>query len=519
MFLLCVSLISCVSYSQTTHPKIVSVYPEAVPCVGSHKVSITTEDTIDTSTQLSCYFNENEMPFISSDDTHGTCYSPDFSGMLEPPVFVEYLLIDSKGKPPKQNITKKMTFYNVTLRSGVQSTFKKNQVLFLQGEGFIEDKNSQCILKQHNTTFMVKGLFSTPTVFICYIEDILGKLVGQTMNITLNLNGQDESLSVLEYQFTEFSESTHILAFIVISLSILFVVVLLTLLAVFILKNILKKKTDVLQDLINPGEVLCEEVIGSGSFGDVWRAKWRGENIAVKLIPTRSMVKSDVLECVKEIQLMRRLTHPNVLQFFGCGTDENYILIAMALMERGSVHQMLSDKSFYLSWPRRLQMLHDVAMGMNYLHTQTPPIIHRDLKSHNLLVDQNWSVKVSDFGLSVTTGEMIKTTICGTLAWIAPEILSGQPYNTKVDVYSFGIVMWEFLTRDVPYKNVPPQSLPNYVTQVGLRPKLAGEVDNDYLELMTLCWKKQPVFRPDFAEVCQLLSALIAKKVDITPLN
>jgi serine/threonine protein kinase len=96
-------------------------------------------------------------------------------------------------------------------------------------------------------------------------------------------------------------------------------------------------------------------------------------------------------------------------------------------------------------------MLRSAALGINYLHSLDPTIIHRDIKPSNLLVDETWNVKVADFGFARIKEENATMTRCGTPAWTAPEIIRGEKYSEKADLYSFGVVMWEMLTRKQPY--------------------------------------------------------------------
>lgn len=109
---------------------------------------------------------------------------------------------------------------------------------------------------------------------------------------------------------------------------------------------------------------------------------------------------------------------------------------------------------------------------MNYLHTFSPPIIHRDLKSYNLLVDENFCVKVTDFGLAKSMSTETAKTFCGTMPWTAPEIFKSDGYTTKADVYSFGIVMWELITREEPYEGMHRPQIIVGVSREGLRPKV-----------------------------------------------
>jgi serine/threonine protein kinase len=143
---------------------------------------------------------------------------------------------------------------------------------------------------------------------------------------------------------------------------------------------------------------------------------------------------------------------------------------------------------------------------MQFLHAQTPPIVHRDLKSHNLLIDAKWRVKLCDFGL-VTT----KYVTAGTPQYLAPELMQAKPYSRKVDVYAFGILIWEVLARRVPFNGWKPTDIVAHVTS-GKRPDtsastfgLEADAVTDLKALMERCWAHEPAERPEFSELVQLL--------------
>jgi len=201
---------------------------------------------------------------------------------------------------------------------------------------------------------------------------------------------------------------------------------------------------------------------------------------------------------------MRTLRSPNIIQFLGSEFDPpDNICIVTEFMERGSLFSILADDTIILEWPLILTMLEDAARGMVYLHTCQPPIIHRDLKSQNLLVDEFWRVKVSDFGLStaVESPQLEDESACGTLFWTAPEVLQHKPYSTKADVYSMGIVLWECLTRKVPYDNDPSFKVMTDVVTENRRPVIPPWCPKVYSALMISCWDKDPGKRPDFSYV------------------
>ncbi|XP_022719233.1 serine/threonine-protein kinase EDR1-like isoform X1 [Durio zibethinus] len=166
-------------------------------------------------------------------------------------------------------------------------------------------------------------------------------------------------------------------------------------------------RVDQLFDDVDVGE--CEipwedldigERIGLGSYGEVYNADWNGTEVAVKKFLDQDFSGAALAEFKREVRIMRRLRHPNVLLFIGAVTRPPNLSIITEFLPRGSLYKILHRPHSQIDEKRRIKMALDVARGMNCLHTSKPTIVHRDLKSPNLLVDKNWTVKVCDFGLS-----------------------------------------------------------------------------------------------------------------------
>eukprot|EP01087_Luapelamoeba_hula_P007953 TRINITY_DN1967_c0_g1_i1.p1 TRINITY_DN1967_c0_g1~~TRINITY_DN1967_c0_g1_i1.p1 ORF type:complete len:883 (+),score=141.90 TRINITY_DN1967_c0_g1_i1:59-2707(+) len=261
---------------------------------------------------------------------------------------------------------------------------------------------------------------------------------------------------------------------------------------------------------INPKDLHFLQTVGIGSCGEVHQATWCGTSVAVKKV-FRGMLTGDSLKEFKtETQILRRLRHPNVVLFMGtCKTEIGELCIVTEFMPRGNLHDVLATETIEISWDLTLKMATDIAQGMNYLHTFSPPIIHRDLKSHNLLVDESFNIKVTDFGLAKAMANgQVASTFCGTMPWTAPEIFKSQPYSTKADVYSYSIVLCELFTREEPYPGMERPQIIVGVSTAGLRPQVPDACPTEYLELIRDCWNEEPEHRPTFVNILERLRTM-----------
>jgi serine/threonine protein kinase len=166
----------------------------------------------------------------------------------------------------------------------------------------------------------------------------------------------------------------------------------------------------------------------------------------------------------------------------------------------------------------------DEARGVQFLHTGFPaPLIHRDLKSPNLLITQNWTLKVSDFGLSRfrhSSFESLLTGQVGTFQWMAPEVIENKSYNESADVYSFGVNLWELATRRIPYQGLAPVQVAVAVTARGERPSMdAHTLDEscppELCVLIGQCWRQDPAERPSFEVIIRELKRIAADLPDL----
>ncbi|KAK8578806.1 hypothetical protein V6N12_069150 [Hibiscus sabdariffa] len=229
-----------------------------------------------------------------------------------------------------------------------------------------------------------------------------------------------------------------------------------------------------------------------GSYAVVYRGIWNGSDVAVKVYFAGEYKESTLLDYKKEIDIMRKLRHPNVLLFVGAVYSQEQLAIVTEFLPRGSLFKALHKNNQALDVKRRMRMALDVARGMNYLHHRNPPIVHRDLKSSNLLVDRNWNVKVGDFGLSRWKNGTFLTTKSGrgTPQWMAPEVLRNEPSNEKSDVFSFGVILWELMTVSIPWNNLNSLQVVGVVGFMDRRLELPEGLDPHIESIIRDCWQR-----------------------------
>ncbi|KAL8154276.1 hypothetical protein V2J09_012036 [Rumex salicifolius] len=269
-----------------------------------------------------------------------------------------------------------------------------------------------------------------------------------------------------------------------------------------------------LEDLVIPwSEIDLKERIGAGSFGTVHRAEWNDSEVAVKILMEQDFHPERVKEFLREVAIMKTLRHPNIVLFMGAVIQPPNLSIVTEYLSRGNLFRLLhrSGAREVLDERRRLSMAYDVAKGMNYLHKRNPPIVHRDLKSPNLLVDKKYTVKVCDFGLSRLKANtfLSSKTAAGTPEWMAPEVLRDEPSDEKSDVYSFGVILWEIATMQQPWGNLNPAQVVAAVGFRGKRLDIPRDVNPHVASLIEACWINEPGKRPSFANIMDLLRPLI----------
>ncbi|XP_030452159.1 calcium/calmodulin-regulated receptor-like kinase 2 [Syzygium oleosum] len=256
-------------------------------------------------------------------------------------------------------------------------------------------------------------------------------------------------------------------------------------------------------------------VIGQGSFGPVYKAVMAaGGILAVKVLASDS--KQGEKEFQTEVSLLGRLHHRNLVNLVGYCIDKGQHMLIYEFMSNGSLANLLyNEKERVLDWEERLQIALDISHGIEYLHEgAVPPVIHRDLKSANILLDRSMRAKVADFGLSkeeVFDGR--NSGLKGTYGYIDPTYISTNKFTMKSDIYSFGVIIFELVTAIHPHQNLMEYINLASMSADGvdeiLDKRLVGECNPDEVRRLASighrCLHKLPRKRPSIGEVSQAI--------------
>ncbi|PON73782.1 Serine/threonine protein kinase [Parasponia andersonii] len=247
----------------------------------------------------------------------------------------------------------------------------------------------------------------------------------------------------------------------------------------------------------------------SGRHSRIYRGVYKQRDVAIKLIsqPEEDENLAAMVEkqFISEVALLFRLSHPNIITFVGACKKPPVFCIITEYLSGGSLRKYLHHQEPHsVPLDLVLKLALDIARGMKYLHSQG--VLHRDLKSENLLLDEDMCVKVADFGISCLESQCGSAKgFTGTYRWMAPEMIKEKHHTKKVDVYSFGIVLWELLTALTPFENMTPEQAAFAVSQKNARPPLPSACPMAFSHLINRCWSGNPNKRPHFDEIVSIL--------------
>lgn len=281
--------------------------------------------------------------------------------------------------------------------------------------------------------------------------------------------------------------------------------------------------------------------LGSGGFKDCYKGTYKDQKVAVGIIKVTNFTKEEYVEIKHEIDVLKQLRHENIVRFIGVcfqntnnSSDHNNLdivnkatqsntsskfCILTELCENGDLYDYM-NKNKKPSLSEQMLLMYDIALGISYLHTRRPSIIHRDLKSMNILIDNDMRAKINDFGLARIRPRVntLMHTNCGTPNWQAPEFWTANPsYTEKVDVYSCGLIYWEIMQwanpqYPYPYYKLKEHEIYEKVKYNDLRPPLTNllKYPKTLLDLIEIMWHKDPLKRPSMNVVLEKLNDLLS---------
>lgn len=255
-----------------------------------------------------------------------------------------------------------------------------------------------------------------------------------------------------------------------------------------------------------------------GAHSNIYHGIYNEEHVAVKFVNRVPPNDEDnfngaTLETqfMREVTFLPRLNHQNVVKFIAASKDTQFYCILTEYQNKGSLRKYLNGlKNKPISLRKAIAFALDIARGMEYIHANG--IIHRDLKPENVLVDGDTThtrLKVADFGIACIEGSSSKCdSLKGTCRWMAPEMVKGKRYGRKVDVYSFGLILWEMVSGTVPFKDLSPVQVAVAVAHRNSRPVVPSNCPIVLRDLIHQCWALEPEKRPEFSHVVQVLEQL-----------
>ncbi|CAI5533075.1 unnamed protein product [Closterium sp. Naga37s-1] len=265
--------------------------------------------------------------------------------------------------------------------------------------------------------------------------------------------------------------------------------------------------------LLNPLKLEIGALIAVGASGEVRRGSYEGKAVAVKIMKGDTIDRhASATEFRQEVQTLMSCDEcPRLLEFVGvCLDTRRRMCIVTRLMEGGTLSDLVRRRhGERLPLGDALRIAHDVAEGMAFLHGRG--VIHRDLKSANVLLDSAGRAVVGDFGVALLKGERgDMTKEVGTYRWMAPEAFGTSAWHVthKSDVYSFGVVLWELVACQLPFEDYTPLQAAVAVALNGLRPMIPADCPAGLRRLIERCWDKCPEARPEFDEVVKEIAAL-----------
>lgn len=258
---------------------------------------------------------------------------------------------------------------------------------------------------------------------------------------------------------------------------------------------------------INFEEISSDQIkIGQGGFGEVFLGEWQGKKVAIKKLTFKKVYQGDNLsKFINEINITSSLRHPNIVLYMGASIDKDNYYMITEYLPKGSLFDLIHTAKKKFDDKTKIKIALDIAVGIKYLHSRN--VVHCDLKSSNVLLDNNYNIKLGDFGLSrfLNSGKEPSHGRIGTPHWMAPEILKGGTYQFEADIFSYGMILWELITYQIPYHNIDPMKIVELITKEKKIVKVPEEGNLILRKISEKCIEYDPKKRPSLSFILQIL--------------
>jgi serine/threonine protein kinase len=260
---------------------------------------------------------------------------------------------------------------------------------------------------------------------------------------------------------------------------------------------------------INYDEFSLKIKVGEGGFGEVFLGFWHGKKIAVKKLTVKNSKFMDNLnKFINEINIISSLRHPNIVLYMGASIEKDNYYMITEYLPRGSLFDYIHRDRGKITEREQINIAYEIAVALKYLHSRN--VIHCDLKSSNILIDDNWKIKIGDFGLSRFLKKELEGNSgrIGTPHWMAPEILKGKKYEHSADIFSFGMIMWEILSLEIPYYGINPYQVISLVADQRKIVQVPKEGHPEIRKLIKQCIEYDSSKRPKLDDIVEILEKL-----------
>jgi tRNA A-37 threonylcarbamoyl transferase component Bud32 len=277
------------------------------------------------------------------------------------------------------------------------------------------------------------------------------------------------------------------------------------------ISNSIREESQNLQ-IQDESSIKLNKQIGNGSYGQVYKATWHGQTVAVKKIPAIYLSDID-----KEIKALKRLNHDNIIEYYGEKSKDNNVYLIMEYAEQRSLNRWIEkNENNPHDWQLNYRFIDQITKGLVYLHSEN--IIHRDLKSHNILITKDNVAKIADFGLAKIIDDSLASSgrkTKGSIRWMAPEVLKTGKHSFKSDTYSLGMIMWEIVAKNTkPFSQLSNNNAVMYnFCNDNLKEIIPTDTPEELKKIIELCWQEEPSERINLIDIESQLDELIHEAV------